>query len=128
MTGFQTFKATGVEVAGNQVVRTNAVLKVGSLTESVNVEARAQVLTTDSATVSETIGKRAIVELPLNGRNVWSLASHDSRRARGHQQRHRFELQRRRSAGDSKQPVARRHQCLGQPSCLDQHAADCRCG
>ena len=29
LTGFQTFKATGVEVANNQVVRTNAVMKVG---------------------------------------------------------------------------------------------------
>ncbi len=75
VTGFQTFKATGVQVTGNQVVRTDGVLKIGNLTESVNVEARAQVLTTDSATVSETIGKRAIVELPLNGRNVWSLAA-----------------------------------------------------
>ena len=73
--GFQTFKASGVEVANNQVVRTNAVLKVGGVTESVNVEATAQVLTTDSAVVSETIGKRAIVDLPLNGRNVWNLAA-----------------------------------------------------
>ncbi len=30
---------------------------------------------TDRATVSETIGSRAIVELPLSGRNVWNLAS-----------------------------------------------------
>jgi hypothetical protein len=44
--GFQTFKASGVEVANNQVVRTNAVLKVGGITESVNVEAAATVLTT----------------------------------------------------------------------------------
>ncbi|HTG99778.1 MAG TPA: carboxypeptidase regulatory-like domain-containing protein, partial [Vicinamibacterales bacterium] len=75
LSGFQTFKATGVQVGNNQVVRTDAVLKVGGLTESVNVEARAQVLATDSAVVSETIGKRAIVELPLSSRNVWSLAS-----------------------------------------------------
>ncbi len=40
-----------------------------------NVEAAAQVLDTDRATVSETINERAIVELPLSGRNVWSLAS-----------------------------------------------------
>jgi hypothetical protein len=73
--GFQTFTATGVEVGSNQVVRTNAVMKVGGLSESVNVEAKAQVLNTDSAVVSETIGKRAIVDLPLSGRNVWSLAS-----------------------------------------------------
>ncbi|MDP9322345.1 MAG: TonB-dependent receptor [Acidobacteriota bacterium] len=75
MSGFQTFKASGVEVTNNQVVRTNAVLKVGGLTELVTVEAKSQVLSTDSAVVSETIGKRAIVELPLSGRNVWSLAS-----------------------------------------------------
>ena len=73
--GFQTFKATGVEVASNQVVRTNAVMQVGGINESVSVEAHAQVLDTDRATVSETIGQRAIVELPLSGRNVWSLAS-----------------------------------------------------
>ncbi len=75
VTGFQTFKAAGVEVANNQVVRTNAVMTVGGVSEQVNVDAKAQVLTTDSAAVSATIGKRAIVELPLNGRNVWSLAS-----------------------------------------------------
>jgi hypothetical protein len=72
---FQTFKSTGVEVATNQVVRTNATLQVGGINESVNVEATAQVLDTDRATISETIGERAIVELPLGGRNVWSLAS-----------------------------------------------------
>ena len=73
--GFQTFKGTGVDVASNQVVRTNAVMQVGGVNESVTVESRAQVLDTDRATVSETIGQRAIVELPLSGRNVWSLAS-----------------------------------------------------
>ncbi len=50
-------------------------MQVGGVNESVTVEARAQVLDTDGATVSETIGERAIVELPLSGRNVWSLAS-----------------------------------------------------
>jgi len=73
--GFQAFKTTGVEVATNQVVRTNAMLQVGGVNESVNVEASAQVLDTDSAAVSETIGERAIVDLPVSGRNVWSLAS-----------------------------------------------------
>ncbi len=75
MAGFQTFKATGVSVATNQVVRTNATLQVGALSETVNVESAAQVLDTDRATISETIGERAIVDLPLSGRNVWSLAT-----------------------------------------------------
>ena len=75
LTGFQTFRATGVEVATNQVVRTNAVMKVGRRNESVTVDVMAPVLDTDSAKIAETIGKRAISELPLAGRNVWSLAS-----------------------------------------------------
>ncbi len=75
MSGFGPVKATGVEVATNQVVRTNATLQVGAITDTVNVEARAQVLDTDRATVSETINERAVVELPLNGRNVWNLAA-----------------------------------------------------
>jgi Carboxypeptidase regulatory-like domain len=75
MQGFQTFKVSGVEVAGNQVVRTNAVMRVGGVSESVTVEARSAVLDTDTAKISETIGQRSIVELPLAGRNVWSLAS-----------------------------------------------------
>ncbi len=75
MSGFQTFKATGVELASNQVVRTNAVMRVGGFAESVNVEAAAKVLDTDRATISETIGARKVVDLPLNGRNVWNLAS-----------------------------------------------------
>jgi hypothetical protein len=75
VSGFQTFKASGVDVATNQVVRTNVTLQVGGLAESVSVEGSSPVLDTDRATVSETIGARAIVELPLSGRNVWSLAS-----------------------------------------------------
>ena len=75
LTGFQTVKATGVEVSSNQVVRTNAILPAGGVSESVDVTADAQVIDTDRATVSETIGSRAIVELPLSGRNVWNLAS-----------------------------------------------------
>ncbi len=75
VSGFQTFKTTGVEVANNQVVRTNAVMQVGGLAESVTVESAATFLATDSAAVSETIGKREVVDLPLSGRNVWNLAS-----------------------------------------------------
>src|SRR5712692_1193418 len=75
LTGFQTFKVTGVEVASNQVVRTNAVLQVGSVAESVNVVGSSPLLDTDSAKISQTIGERAVADLPLSGRNVWSLAS-----------------------------------------------------
>src|SRR4029079_1003152 len=75
LTGFQTSKVTGVEVTTNQIARTNVAMKVGQLNESITVVASAPILDTDSARISETIGARAVSDLPLNGRNVWSLAS-----------------------------------------------------
>src|SRR3989442_9970927 len=72
--GFRTFKATGVDVSTNQVVRTNAVLQVGAVNESITVAGMSPIIDTDRATISETIGQRAIAELPVSGRNVWALA------------------------------------------------------
>src|SRR5918996_1437440 len=73
--GFQTFKATGIQVANNQVVRRDAALQVGDISETVQVVADAIVLDTDNATVSETLNQRLISEAPLpGGRNVWALA------------------------------------------------------
>jgi hypothetical protein len=45
------------------------------LNESITVVGSSPILDTDSARISETIGKRAVSDLPLNGRNVWSLAT-----------------------------------------------------
>jgi hypothetical protein len=72
--GFQTFRTTGVEIATNQVVRTNATLQVGAITEEVLVQSRAAVLATDRATVSDTINTEQLTELPSRGRNVWQMA------------------------------------------------------
>ena len=72
--GFQLFKESGVSVDQNQIVRTDATLKVGNVADSVTVEAAAQVIATDEARVSETLHQRVVAELPLSGRNVWSLA------------------------------------------------------
>ena len=57
------------------MVRRDAVLDVGARTETVTVEAKAVVLATDRAALSQTIDTRAVSELPNLGRNVWALAS-----------------------------------------------------
>ena len=75
LSGFQTSRISGVAVATNQVARTNVVMTVGPVNESIVVAGSAPIIDTDSARISETIGKRAVSDLPLNGRNVWSLAS-----------------------------------------------------
>lgn len=73
--GFQSFKGTGIQVSGNQVVRRDATLPVGDLTETITVAAAAAVLQTDRAAVSATVEKRAVVDLPMAGRNVWQMAA-----------------------------------------------------
>ena len=50
-------------------------MKVGQLNESITVVGSSPILDTDSARISETIGARAVSDLPLNGRNVWNLAT-----------------------------------------------------
>jgi hypothetical protein len=73
--GFQTFKATNINVGGNQVVRQDAVLSVGDLSETVTVEASNTTIQTDRAAVSQTVEARAVTDLPASGRNVWQMAA-----------------------------------------------------
>jgi hypothetical protein len=73
--GFQTFKASGIKVDTNQIVRNDVTLNVGDVAQSVTVEAAAAVIATDEARVAETLHQRVVAELPISGRNVWSLAS-----------------------------------------------------
>lgn len=63
--GFKTYQASGVEVAGNQVVRRDAVLEVGALTETVTVEGASTTLSTDRAAISQTIDTRAVSDCRL---------------------------------------------------------------
>ncbi len=72
--GFNTFVENSVEVATNQVVRTDATLRVGDISETVDVTAAAALLATDSAAIKQSIGQRAVEELPVSNRNVWTLA------------------------------------------------------
>ncbi len=73
--GFQTFKATNIVVGGNQVVRQDAELSVGNLSETVTVEAANTTVQTDRAAVSQTVEARAVTDLPASGRNVWQMAA-----------------------------------------------------
>ncbi|MBV8171610.1 MAG: carboxypeptidase regulatory-like domain-containing protein, partial [Candidatus Eremiobacteraeota bacterium] len=66
--GFETVIKTDVAVEINQVVRTDFTLPVGTVNQSVTVEARAPVINTDDATVSEIVATRQVADLPLNGR------------------------------------------------------------
>jgi hypothetical protein len=72
--GFQKVTKTGIIVDINQTVRTDLSLAVGSMTQSVTVQAEVTAIKTDDATVSEVMSTRSISELPLSGRDPMQLA------------------------------------------------------
>jgi hypothetical protein len=74
MEGFRSETVTGLRVETAAQVRQDFQLTVGSVTESIEVAAHAVTLETENATLSAVIENRRIIELPLNGRNVQSLA------------------------------------------------------
>lgn len=74
MIGFKTFQVASVALAAGDRARVNGFLELGSVTETVNVEARAAALQTDSSALVNGIPEKAVQDLPLNGRNFVNLA------------------------------------------------------
>lgn len=72
--GFVTTKQTGLTLAVAQVARLDVQLKVGALAETIEVQAQAALLESESATLGQVIGNRQVSELPLLGRNSYALA------------------------------------------------------
>jgi hypothetical protein len=73
--GFSTETRTNVELQVQQVARIDFQLKVGTVSESVEVAGGAPLLNTESAAVGTVIENRRIEDLPLNGRDFLSLVS-----------------------------------------------------
>jgi len=73
--GFAKSVQQGILVENNHTVRTDVPLTVGSLTQSVVVNAGAPPIATDDANLAETINSRSVVDLPLNGRDALKLAA-----------------------------------------------------
>jgi hypothetical protein len=73
MQGFSTLKRSGVTVQVNQTVHLDLVLQTGSVSQTVLVTAAAPAIDTQSASVATVIGNQNVTQLPLNGRNVYSL-------------------------------------------------------
>lgn len=72
--GFSTVSEANVAVSINNVVRVNVVLKVGAITETINVSAEAAVLQTDRSEVRVEITSASYENLPVTvGRNYQQL-------------------------------------------------------
>src|SRR3984893_18681210 len=73
--GFKTVVRNQIELQVQQAARVDFELQVGQVSESIEVQGSAALLSTDDATVGTVIENRRIVELPLNGRNYLQLVS-----------------------------------------------------
>src|SRR5687768_2229411 len=72
-TGFKRFVREGIVLQVQQQARVDVQLAVGELSEAVTVTADASTLETTNATIGKVVSNKAIMELPLNSRNVYSL-------------------------------------------------------
>ncbi len=73
-TGFNKVVRSGIVLETNQQARFDVVLKVGGITEEVQVSAAAPLVTTENASLGNVVDQKKIVELPLNGRDYLQLA------------------------------------------------------
>jgi hypothetical protein len=64
----------GLELAVQQVARLDVVLKVGAVSDRIEVTAQAVLLESESTTLGQVINNKQINELPLLGRNSYALA------------------------------------------------------
>jgi hypothetical protein len=76
--GFETVVTRGIVVQPNASVRTDVALHVGSTNQTVTVTSSTPPLSTDDATVGETINQHAIDNLPVAGRRTMELAATSS--------------------------------------------------
>jgi len=71
--GFKTASKTGNVLEVNTPLVINMSLEVGGVTETVSIAAETEVLQTSNATIGNVVEHKAIVDLPLNGRNPLAL-------------------------------------------------------
>ncbi len=64
--GFRELRQRGINVTAGNIIRTDLVLQLGQLSETVNVVAESTLLQTEKADLNTTIESKAITNLPLN--------------------------------------------------------------
>jgi len=73
LSGFKKAMQSSITLQVNQTLRMDFVLQVGEVTQTVDVEAAAPLLQSETSTVGTVIENKQVVELPLNGRSFTEL-------------------------------------------------------
>ncbi len=72
-TGFSKATSPNIEVTVGQTSRADISMRVGEVSQTVEVNATAPLLRTDNANLSQVVNTRSVEELPVNGRNIMNL-------------------------------------------------------
>src|SRR5579864_882672 len=78
VSGFKDYKQPVIALGAGQTVQQNVRLTIGSTTETIEVTAQSPLLNLENANISSDVSARQVVDLPLNLRNVISLAELNS--------------------------------------------------
>src|SRR5579864_1112010 len=71
--GFGVQEINGIVVSGSSVVGVNVTLRVSSAQEAVEFTVGAPPINTEDPTIGDTIGSRAVIDLPRDSRDVYSF-------------------------------------------------------
>ena len=74
-TGFKPYKVTGITLSAGDRLRLDAKLELGAATQTIEVQASAETVQTDSSSVGNTVPEETVEDIPLNGRNLTNLVT-----------------------------------------------------
>ncbi|HEU0138644.1 MAG TPA: TonB-dependent receptor [Bryobacteraceae bacterium] len=74
VSGFQTSSRPDVPLQEGQTARLDFSLQVGQISEQIQVVGSAPLLETETPTMSTVVDRQRVVDMPINGRNILSLA------------------------------------------------------
>jgi hypothetical protein len=73
--GFKRYSRTGATLTGGQVLRVDITLEVGAVSDTVVVDTELPPVNVTTSTLDTMIDDKRLVDLPMNGRNMLSLAA-----------------------------------------------------
>jgi len=73
--GFKKYTLDALPLSTQQKLSMDMVLEVGALVDSVSVTAEAQLVESTNSTLGAVVENKRILDLPLNGRNIFNLAA-----------------------------------------------------
>jgi hypothetical protein len=74
-TGFRRFAREPITVEVQSAVRIDVPMQIGDVTQVIEVSAQTPLLQTENASLGQVVESRKVLEMPLNGRNVFGLVA-----------------------------------------------------